>query len=192
MIGCSSSNSGDNKETTTELETNEETANEEQNSKEDELEVDESDLGKMTIYKTNTDLNLVQRSGPFIVKILGSRLFTFEPSEDTKFMFDNKDKVTVITLHVEVENTSEETYTIYPNQGTIVTNTKEQVDCHIWLSEEVGGDFIGQVIKKGDINFILDSDPEKIKSVKYIISGPRNRNFDIIGEDIIFELRGVI
>ena len=40
--------------------------------------------------------------------------------------FQGKDTITVITLDIEVENNSSETNSIYPDQGTIVTNTKEQ------------------------------------------------------------------
>lgn len=191
LIACSNSTSQEREETATETETAEEVASEgteEQESQESGPEVEETDIGIMTRYKTNKDLNLEQQTGPFVVRVLASQLATLETNEDSKPMFDNKDKVTILTLQVEVENTSEETNSIYPNQGTVVTNTKEQVECDLFLSEDVGGDFIGQVVKKGDIFFILDSDPEEITDVKYIISAPHDENFDTIGEDITFEL----
>ena len=190
LIGCSKEKTSETNQNIEANKTTEETkiVDEREVVEETGPETQKTDIGLMTIYKTNEEVNLEQQSGPFIVKVLKSRISTLEPNEDSKFMFDNKDKVTIITLYVEVENTSKEINYIYPNQGTIVTNTKEQVDCDLLLSEDIGGDFIGEVIKKGNIFFVLDSDPEEITNAKYIISGPHNENLDRLGEDITFEL----
>ena len=152
------------------------------------IEVQETEIGKITIYKRNENVNVEKKSGPFRVKVKKMQVAEVEPNEDIKYLFDNKDKVTVVTLYIEVENESKNTNAIYPDQGIIVTNTKEQKDAAIFLSDDVGGDYMGEVIKEGNVYFLLDSEASKISSFKYIISAPRDENYKTIGENITFEL----
>lgn len=105
--------------------------------KDEQAEVKESEIGKLTIFKKNEEVEAAQEIGPFIVKINKMQVAKLETSEDYKSMFDDKDAVTILALEVEVENKSTETNSIYPDQGTIVTNTKEQKDAHIFLSDDV-------------------------------------------------------
>ena len=58
----------------------------------------------------------------------------------------------------------------------------------MFFSDDVGGDFIGEVIKKGNVSFLLESEAEDITSFKYVIGGPHDEDFESIGEDITFEL----
>lgn len=154
----------------------------------EEIEVKENEIGKLTIFKKNEEVGAVQESGPFTVKVNKMQVSKLEVSEEYKSTFDNKDVVTIVTLEVEVENKSTETNTIYPDQGTIVTNTKEQKDAHLFLSGDVGGEYIGEVIKKENVIFALDSEAEEITSFKYIISRPIDSNWNNLGEDITFDL----
>lgn len=148
---------------------------------------EESEIGKLTVVSKNESVNVEQESGPFVVKVNKMQLASLEVSEDYKDMFD-KDLVTVVTLEVEVENKSSDTNSMYPDQGTIVTNTKEQKDAEMFFSDDVGGDFIGEVTKKGNVVFILDSAAEEVTSFKYIIDAPHDDEFNSLGEDITFEL----
>lgn len=167
---------------------NESIVNEDKGTKDNGVEVKEGEIGRLTIFKKSEEVNAFQESGPFTVKVNKMQVAKLEVSENYKSMFNNKDIVTIVTLEVEVENKSSETNSIYPNQGTIVTNTKEQKEAHLSLSDDVGGDFIGEVIKKGNVIFVLDSNAEEITSFKYVIDGPIDSNWDKLGEDIIFEL----
>lgn len=154
----------------------------------DEPEVRESEIGKMTIVNINKEIGEVKESGPFSIQLNKVQVAKLEVDESYKSMFDDKDIVTIVTMEIEVENKDTGTNTIYPAQGTIVTNTKEQKESNIFLSDDVGGDFIGEVIKKGNVIFVLDSDAEEVTSFKYIISGPIDSNWDRIGEDITYEI----
>lgn len=176
-------------ETTVE-ETTEEPAEEPKAQEDDDTgeEVREGEFGKFTVIYKNEAVNATQESGPFKVTINKMQIGTLEVNENYKEIFDNKDLVTVVTLEIEVENKSSGTNSIYPNQGTIVTNTKEQKNADLLLSDDVGGDFIGEVVKKGNVIFLLDSAAEEITSIKYIIEGPHNADFETIGDDIVFEL----
>lgn len=150
--------------------------------------VEESEMGKRTIVRSMKEMNEVQESGPFEVTITDIQVSDFEPSEDYKSMFEDKDKLSIVTIAVEIENKSTDTNAIYPDQGIVTTNTKEQKDVDLLLSDSVGGDYIGEVIKTGTIIALLDSPAEEIETIKYVISAPFSADtFENIGEKIIFE-----
>lgn len=150
--------------------------------------VDKSEIGVRTTLKSKKGLDLTKESGPFTVNLTDIQISHLEPSSSYKDMFGGKDELTLVTIAVVVENNSTDTNSIYPDQGTITTNTKEQKDAHLFLSDGVGGDFIGEIIKSGNIIFLLDSPAEEINSLKYIIGGGSDESFNSLGEDIIFEI----
>lgn len=146
--------------------------------------VDESELGRVEVIKEKKNINDQFESGPIKLTITDIQISKVNPSPNYKSMFNDKDEVTSVVLAVEVENTSDETISFFPDQGTIVTNTKEQKGAQVFLSDEVGGDFIGQVKKKGNIIFILDSNAEEINNVKFVLGNASNANFENVGEEI--------
>lgn len=146
--------------------------------------VDESEFGRVEVIKEKKNINDQFESGPIKLTITDIQISKVNPSPNYKSMFNDKDEVTSVVLAVEVENTSDETINFFPDQGTIVTNTKEQKGAQVFLSDEVGGDFIGQVKKKGNIIFILDSNAEEINNVKFVLGNASNSNFESVGEEI--------
>jgi hypothetical protein len=145
-----------------------------------------TEAGKMTLVNT-LKVNDSFTTGSFNVKISTISVAEFIPNESAKAVFENKDKATIISIGMEVENTSPETLSFHPNQGTIITQ-KEQKNAHIFLSDPVGGDFIGEVIKKGKVLFILETPPEQISKVKYVIEPPFSAdNLKRIGEKLTLE-----
>ncbi len=146
--------------------------------------VDESEFGRLEVIKEKKNINDVVESGPIKLTVTDIQISKVNPKPDYKSMFNDKDEVTSVVVAVEVENTSDETISFYPDQGTLVTNTKEQKEAEIFLSDEVGGDFIGQVVKKGNIVFILDSKGDKINNLKFVFGNPSNSNFENVGEEI--------
>lgn len=151
-------------------------------------EVEESEMGKRTIVHSKKGLSEVYTSGPFEVKVTDIQVSNFEPSDSAKPMFNDQERVTIVTIAIEVENKSTDTNSIYPDQGTVVTNTKEQVETDLFLSDSVGGDYMGEVRKTGNIIVQLQSPAEEITNIKYIISGPSSaETFDRIGDDIEIE-----
>ncbi|MBU5426787.1 hypothetical protein KQI41_10240 [Tissierella pigra] len=148
----------------------------------------ESEMGKLTVFKKNDEVEAIQESGPFTVKINKMQVSELEVGEKYKrTFFDNKDVVTIITLEVEAENKSTET-NIIPDQGMIVTNTKEQKDAHEVFSVMPDGAYIGEIISEGNVYFVLDSEAEEITSFKYVIPGPIDSDGNKLGEDITFDL----
>lgn len=117
-------------------------------------------------------INQIISSGPMTMTI---DKITFDPSYQSD---QYSSKQHVIILHVKVQNTSDQTVNWYPDQSTIALNTQEQVDSDSIHSDSVGGEFIGKVIKTGNIVYPVKSDFSKITSFKLKIDGVSNSNLD--------------
>lgn len=147
-----------------------------------------SDIGTSKVVKSLKEINLIKNSGPFNIKITDVQVLDFILSDEYKEEFENKDKLTVVTMTMEVENKSTDKNWIDP-LGIIVTNTKEQTEAYYELSDNIGGDYISNNIKKGTILFMLNSESKDIKKIIYSIEGAKDENFNSIGEDIEFEIK---
>jgi hypothetical protein len=104
---------------------------------------------------------------------------------DPSYKSDNyTPAIKAVVLDVTVENTSSDTVSWYPSQATIVTNTKEQIDADLFRSDQVSGDFIGKVVKKGKVVFEVKGDITAIDSISYTITGAVNsKTYEKLGED---------
>ena len=149
--------------------------------------VEESEIGKMTTLYQNKELNKTFETGSIKGTLAKIRYATLEPSEDYKAMFNDESVVTLITIEASNENTVDETISFYLDQATLTTDTGQQVDAEIFLSDNLGGDFLGKVKKEGNIQWILKHD-EHIKTLTLHASAPHNENFDSIGEDLKIEI----
>lgn len=163
---------------------------EESNSEVKEGDTIENEMGTFNIVSKQTDLSDSYENGPINLTITGTQLGTLEPSEDFKDMFEGKDKLTTVTVGMEVENTSEDTIAIYPNQSILTTDAGDQVNSDVWLSDDVGGDFHGQVTKDGEVIFLLDTPAEEISSGELIIDGSHTvEDYETVGEQMEIELK---
>lgn len=205
LVACEAEEEQDPNDTTEEIDEvdSEETEGEEEEDVEESVEeaeeeltevddgeegkVEESEYGRLTIHSLVTDIEETIEDGPFEVTLLNARLAYLEPEEDYVDFFGGEE-MTLITFEIEVENLEDETNSIYPDQGTIVTNTGQQIEADLLLSEDVGGEFLGEVIKIGNVQFFLDEDPEEIESVRYVIGSGHNEDFENFGEDFEFEV----
>lgn len=182
--GNSESSSKDSDNDTTQ----EKTQKDESKSDKSDENVTESELGKLTVVNKKKNLNQTVQSGPISITINAIQTATLEPSEEYKDMFDGKDKTTIVTIDLTVENTSDDTIGIYPDQGTLTTNTNEQKTAETFLSDEVGGDFYGKVKKEGNVIFQLDSDAKDITQLKYIIDAAQDEDYNSLGDQLQIEL----
>ncbi|WP_290767990.1 MULTISPECIES: hypothetical protein [Exiguobacterium] len=149
----------------------------------DEFEVEEDEIGVSQIYMKNRNLGIEEKIGPIIFQIDKVQTLRLQVSSDFCFMFDDKKEVTIVSFNVIVENTSDDTVSFYPNQARLVTNTGEQVDANIIVSEDVGGEFLGKVKKEGGVLFQVDSMPAELTEVRFVVEGPYNDQFNTIAED---------
>lgn len=145
------------------------------------------EFGKKVIKKAAINLNETHESGPFRVRLNNITINELTPTKDFVEYFGTSDTFTMILVNLTVENTSDETNSIYPEQSSLVTNTKEQLVCDGSLSEAIGGEYIGKVIKEGSILFYTTTKPEEINSVKLVIDAPHDENLDPIGDKIVIE-----
>lgn len=152
---------------------------------ETEGEVSESEFGTMTTLAQVKDLNETQESGPFSITVEAIQKSQLQPTEDYVEFFGGED-LAVISIQLSVDHTSDDTNAIYPDQGIIVTDTKKQVEADMFISDSVGGDFIGQVIKDGTIQFIFDGNAEDINSFQYIVGSGTDSDWNSFGEDLTF------
>jgi hypothetical protein len=192
LVGCGAEKSKDDEKvakadkptSSEEKKDNEKETNKHKEKSVSEGDVIENEMGKTTILKKKKDMNELVENGPMKLTITGIQSATLEPAADYKGMFDNKDKLTVITVGMKAENTSKETVSFYPDQATLTTNAGDQVDADPLLSDEVGGDFFGPTKKDGKVIFQLDTPAKEISEIKLVIPGASNENLDSLGKDI--------
>lgn len=148
--------------------------------------VEENGAKRRTVK--DIDFNQTFITDPFNITIERVQAIDIMTNDEMKSMFDGKDEVTSIAMNVSVENTSDDELNFYPDQSKLTTDTKEQIDAETFLSDSVGGEFKGQIIKKGTIIFIADSKAEDINKLTLFIDGPSNQDFDRVGEDLKIDI----
>lgn len=151
--------------------------------------VDEDGMKKNPII-TNKLLNQKYETGDFELTVVSAQLAElYATSEEVAEYLDiemNKEYV-LFGIGITVENKSDKDESIYPNISTIVTNTKEQVNSLVNVSDDVGGDFYGNVIKEGQVFFLCQkSDINDINHIKWRIDPP-NINGETTGEALNIE-----
>lgn len=149
----------------------------------EEFEVQQDEVGTSQIYMKNRNVGIEDEIGPIIFKIDKVQTLRLQVSSDYRFLFDDKEEVTIVSFNVIVENKSDETVNFSPNQARLVTNTGEQVDADIIISEDVGGEFLGKVKKEGGILFHVDSMPDELTEVRFVVEGPYDDQFNTIAEN---------
>ena len=88
-------------------------------------------LGEMKLIKSIQGTEFVENSGEFSVKISDVKIFDYNLFDEFKENFGNKDKITAITIAIEVSNNSPDTNDIYPLLGTLKTSTNEEVEVNL-------------------------------------------------------------
>lgn len=141
-----------------------------------------------TVKATNYGIDESIENGPFIITLLHSQVSHLEIEDEEMAEYFGGKNLVAVSLQIEVTNDSSDTNSIYPDQGTIVTNTGQQVDADIWMSDSVGGDFYGEVTKDGGVFFFFDGNPEDITNVRYIVGSGHDDNFENFGDDIEFSI----
>ncbi|GAB3808432.1 hypothetical protein [Virgibacillus kimchii] len=175
-------------ETANEEETEETASEEEDHGDSSEGETTENELGAFTMVNQTMDVDETHESGPMELTIHSIQSGNLVVSDEFKDMFDGKDELTMINVELRAENTSEDNVSWYPDQAVMTTNAGDQVDADLFFSDSVGGEFFGPTNQEGSVLFMLDTPAEEIESVKLIISGPHNEDFETIGDDLEIEL----
>lgn len=137
---------------------------------------------------TDKKLGISGQTGPLKYNIEAVQLKKITPkTEEAANLFDVAvgDEVNAITISMNGENTSTEDMSFYLGQAVIITNTKEQLEPDMLLSEHIEGDYLGQVEHEGYNVYVLKkSKVEDLKTIEIRIGAPTNSNFDNQGEDV--------
>ncbi|MGY3186425.1 hypothetical protein [Lysinibacillus sp. TE18511] len=196
LAGCGTDSAKEEKpkEETTTASTGEKDAAKEDTTKEEKKDADkkednayeDKDLKGIDTY--SKELNITGQSGPLKYNIEDVVLKKATPkSEEAANLFDVPvgTEVDLITIFMNGENTSTEDMSFYLGQATIITNTKEQLEPDMILSEHIEGNYLGQVKQEGYNVYVLkNSKVEDLKTIEIRIDAPLNSNMDRQGEDI--------
>ncbi|MCK0471439.1 hypothetical protein [Halalkalibacter sp. APA_J-10(15)] len=148
-------------------------------------DVIENEGGSFTLIARQDEIE-TQETGPMVLNVPQVNA-TSAQIEGELADFMETDEIEYIQIDFEVENTSEDTIIFYAGQATITTNTGEQLESDMWLSDHIDGEYIGAVRKSGSQFFILEnSKAEEIEWVRILISSPSDENWDNVGEDLDF------
>jgi hypothetical protein len=143
----------------------------------------ENDGGTFTLLGRNDEVKPV-KTGPITLSIPQVNRTSGVLKGDMKEMFESE-VANYIQVDMEVENATDETVNFYASQATITTNTGEQIDAEMLISDHIAGEYIGKVKKKGSVFFFLEnSKAEDIEWVRILIDAPSNADFETIGDDI--------
>lgn len=153
--------------------------------------VEENGMRKEPVA-TNKELNITGETGPMKYTIEGIQVskLTATTDEAAELLGIEKDKeVALVAVNASAENTSQDTVSFYLGQATLTSNTKEQVESDMFLSEYIEGEFIGNVINSGNMIYILpNSNADDITNISLHIDAPCNADFETIGDDVTVDI----
>lgn len=153
--------------------------------------VEENGLRKEPVV-TNKELNLEGEVGPFKYIIEGVQVskLTATTDEMAQMLGIEKDKeVALVAVNASAENTTTDTLSFYLGQATLTTNTKEQVESDMLLSEYIEGEFLGNVKHSGNLVYILkNSKAEDVTNLTLHIDAPHNENYENVGEEVKIDI----
>ncbi|PSL42169.1 hypothetical protein B0H99_101417 [Planomicrobium soli] len=151
-------------------------------------DVQEDDTVKATNVYTDKDLGITGEVGPLKYEISGIQLKIIEPKDQATadlFEVEIGDEIHAFTIQMAGENTTEDDVSFFLNQAIAVTNTKEQLDPDMILSEYIDGEFLGQVRHEGHNVYVLkNSKVDELKTIELRIQAPYDKDFNTIGDEI--------
>ena len=153
--------------------------------------VEENGLRKEPVY-TNKELGISGTTGSISYNASAIQVskLTATTDEMAEMLEIEKDKeVTLVVIDASAENTTDDTINFYIGQAVLTSNTKEQVDPNMLLSDYIDGEFLGSVIHSGSLMYILEnSNASDIETVKLHIDAPSNSDFEFTGDPVEIEI----
>ncbi|PKR76671.1 hypothetical protein CEY16_12695 [Halalkalibacillus sediminis] len=103
--------------------------------------------------------------------------------------FMEMDEMEYIQVDIAVENTSDEDITFYAAQGTMSTNTGEQIEPDMWLSDHIEGEMMANTKSSGSVMYVLnESQAADVKTMRFVFDAPIDTDWENLGEKIDFEI----
>jgi hypothetical protein len=84
---------------------------------------------------------------------------------DEKITADYPDRRSVVTVGFTIENSTDDTFTTYPDQAMLQTSTGEQIELpDIWISDYFGGEIDGRSRREGNVSwYVADGSAQDIE-----------------------------
>lgn len=169
-----------------------EESTQEESTQEEPAQVEEENgMRKEPVY-TNTNLDISGETGPFTYDVSGIQVskLTATTDESAELLGIEKDKeVCLVVIDASAENTTDDTNYFYIGQATLTSDTKEQVESDVILSDYIDGEFIGNVIHNGSLTYILpNSSADDIKNVSLHVDAPSDNNLETIGDEVTIDI----
>lgn len=163
--------------------------NKDSDSKKENEDIQEDGDMKATTVFTNKNLNIKGSTGPMKYEISAIQSKELEPkNEETASLLGAKvgDKINAVTIEMEGENTSDKDVSFFLGQAKIITDTKEQLEPEMLLSEHIEGEYLGKVKNKGHNVYILkNSSVKDLKSIEIRVDAPfDNNSVDSLGKEV--------
>lgn len=151
----------------------------------------DNDSFTRTSVMENYSFDYAAESGPIVVHVTGIEMsnITFKDEAEAGLAgVSVGNEAGMVCLEISVENTSDQDIDFYPDQSVIVTNTKEQIDSAVFVSDDLGGTYLGQVRKEGYIYFFCSrSLAEELTHLQWRIDAPYDADGEDVGEDMAVE-----
>lgn len=145
-----------------------------------------------TAYMTNYLFDWSGTSGPMEMHIKGIEVSDIVFKDEATAGLagvSTGSEAALIALYVTTENTSDEDLSFLVTQSVMITDTKEQVECAGFVSDDVGGDFYGNVKKEGYIYFFCKS--SKAADLGHLtlrIDPPFDAELNDVGDPVAVEI----
>ncbi|WP_404407655.1 hypothetical protein [Jeotgalibacillus malaysiensis] len=193
LVACSESDATNDETTPAETPASAEAAEEKQpNEDTNDYRVEENDQFKMTFLYEKNPTGIEGTAGPIDYIIPGVALAEIEIKDEYVASTVNKevgDVLQAVFIGGYFENTSDEEVTLFFPTAKLVTDTKEQLDPNMMISETFDPKFLGNVVQEGTNAYILNnSKVEDLKSLQLNILAPRIGFSEIIGDDLSIEI----
>ena len=139
------------------------------------------------------DLDLRQDRGGILIHITRIQVARWEDvPEDVRQELSDldyyKDTRYFGGMGIEVQNTTNRTIRVYPDQGMIIAGN-EQNSVDLLTSDDVGGEIYAGVSKEGIVFFALrKADVRNLDRLRYVVSGPFDEKLTKLGEDYDFDV----
>lgn len=144
--------------------------------------IKDPELGDITIVKAGRDIENSYKVGDLDFSIYGAALAKIKTNNQELKDYWKSEEVDVIMLATRISNSSDKTITLYSTQDKIVTDTREQLDPDLVLSQGAG-EILGNVDEKSANIYYPESNLEDISEFTFYLSPGYNEDFGTIGEE---------
>lgn len=143
-----------------------------------------SEAGEQTMVSRTDDVGEFE-SGPITLTIEKVNGVSGKLKGQMAEMLETEE-IEYIQVDMKVSNSSEEDVSFYASQAVLTTDTGEQLEPDMLLSDHIGGEYLGQVNKEGTSFYILqNSKAEEVNSITLHHDAPHeNENFESLGEKL--------